>query len=407
MESKIIDKKLKHRKIKDVISNSFTGLSSFISAFVLFAIIIFVAIRGITNFDFKMVVSDYYETPYFAQVYEVEDYNLDKEDGGGIYYSKHYGIGLKDDKDFEGNHCITIRYIDENSPLNSATYLSDGGLARFSIGQIVKRIQVSDGVNYKLLTVKMGAEAMAHELDNWKSISELYYSTMGGGIRGSLLTTLILIVATLLLSMPLGILAAIYLSVYSKNNKIIVVIRSLIDMLSGVPSIIYGLIGVIVFIPFVSSMTRSSGGSIMSGALTMSIMLLPTIIKTVEESINTIPQGYKLSSLALGASETQTTLKVILPNALPGILTSSLLSIGRIIGESAALIFAIGTAIQDRVSLFDSSTTLAVHIWSVASGQNPNYGMASAISLIILAIVLLLNVAVKLICKKLNKFEVK
>ena len=407
MESKTYDNKLKFRRFKDGVSNSFTGISSFISAFVLFAIIIFVAIKGFANLDFKMIVSDYYETPYFAQVYEVEDYALNKDDGGGIYYSKHYGIGLKDDTDFEGNACITIKYIDENSPVNNATYISDGEAAIFTVGQIVKRIQVSDGVNYKLLTVKMGAEAMAHELDNWKSISEFYYSTMGGGIRGSLLTTLILIGATLLISMPLGVLAAIYLSIYSKNSKIIMVIRSLIDMLSGVPSIIYGLIGVIVFIPFVSSMTRSSGGSILSGALTMSIMLLPTIIKTTEESINTIPQGYKLSSLALGASETQTTLKVILPNALPGILTSALLSIGRIIGESAALIFAIGTAIQDRVSLFGSSTTLAVHIWSVASGQNPNYGMASAISLIILALVLVLNIAVKIICKKLNKFEVK
>ena len=248
---------------------------------------------------------------------------------------------------------------------------------------------------------------MAHELDNWSEITEIYYSTMGGGIRGSLLTTLMLIGTTLLISIPLGVLAAIYLAIYAKNNRIMMIIRSLIDMLSGVPSIIYGLIGVIVFIPFVSSIAGSSGGTIMSGALTMSIMLLPTIIKTTEESINAIPKGYKLSSLALGASETQTTLKVILPNALPGILTSALLSIGRIIGESAALIFAIGTAIQDNVSLFGSSTTLAVHIWSVSSGQNPNYGMACAISLIILVLVLLLNVLIKIICKKLSKFEVK
>jgi phosphate transport system permease protein len=136
-------------------------------------------------------------------------------------------------------------------------------------------------------------------------------------------------------------------------------------------------------------------------------MLLPTIIKTTEESILNIPEGYKLSSHALGASETQTTFKVILPNAIPGILTSILLSVGRIIGESAALIFAIGTAIQDDVSLFKGSSTLAVHIWTVMSGENPNYGMACVISLIILIVVLILNILVKLVCKKLNKFEVK
>ena len=401
------NKSLNKRKVKDGIYNGATGFSSFIVTLVLFAIIIFVAIRGISNLDFRMVTSDYYETPYFAKVVEDPHYSLEKDDGNGVYYSKHYGFGLKDDKDFEGNQCITIQYIDEQSPLRSATSLNNGELLSVNVGQIVKRIQVSDSVNYKILTIKDGAEYMAHELDNWSEITEIYYSTMGGGIRGSLLTTLMLIGTTLLISIPLGVLAAIYLSIYAKNNRIMMIIRSLIDMLSGVPSIIYGLIGVIVFIPFVSSIAGSSGGTIMSGALTMSIMLLPTIIKTTEESINAIPKGYKLSSLALGASETQTTLKVILPNALPGILTSALLSIGRIIGESAALIFAIGTAIQDNVSLFGSSTTLAVHIWSVSSGQNPNYGMACAISLIILVLVLLLNVLIKIICKKLSKFEVK
>lgn len=136
-------------------------------------------------------------------------------------------------------------------------------------------------------------------------------------------------------------------------------------------------------------------------------MLLPTVIRTTEEAINNIPKSYQSASLALGASETQTTFKVILPNALPGILTSILLCIGRIIGESAALIFAIGTAIQDQIDISKGSTTLAVHIWSVMSGENPNYGQACAISLIILMIVLILNILVKLVSKKLNKFEVK
>ena len=139
----------------------------------------------------------------------------------------------------------------------------------------------------------------------------------------------------------------------------------------------------------------------------MAIMLLPIIIRTTEESIRAIPQSYRHASLALGASKTQTIFKVVIPNAIGGILTSTLLSIGRIIGESAALIYVMGTAIKDDVYINKNSTSLAVHMWSIMAGDNPNYAQASAIAIIILFIVLLLNILVKLIVKKFNKFEVK
>ena len=114
-----------------------------------------------------------------------------------------------------------------------------------------------------------------------------------------------------------------------------------------------------------------------------------------------------MSSLALGASETQTTFKIILPNAINGILTSTLLSIGRIIGESAALIFVMGSAIQDKVSIFEGATTLSTHIWNVIAGENPNYSLACSISIVILIVVFILNLLVKLSMKRLNRFEVK
>ena len=120
-----------------------------------------------------------------------------------------------------------------------------------------------------------------------------------------------------------------------------------------------------------------------------------------------IPKSFREASLALGASKTETTFKIVLPNAINGILTSVLLAIGRIIGESAALIFAIGTAIQDKISVSGSSTTLAVHIWTVLTGENPNYSQGCAISIVILVIVLILNISVKLLAKRLNRFEVK
>lgn len=402
-----IDNFLTKRKLKDGALNGLTGLSSLLSLVMLIGIILFITIKSVGSFDFRMITADYYETPYFALVETNSDYSFDLEDEDGVYYSSLYGIGLKDDKDIEGNACISIVYIDNLSPMKNATDVSTGEKISISTGQIVKRVQVYDGSSTTVLTTKAGAEEMVNGMDKGTTLKEFYYSTMGGGIRGSLLTTVLLIGITLLIALPIGIIAALYLALYAKKNKITIILHSLIDMIAGVPSIIFGLFAVIVFIPFVSNMTGNSGGSILSGALTMAVILLPTIIKTTEESINNIPKGYQLSSLALGASQTQTTFKVILPNAIPGIITSVLLSIGRIIGESAALIFAIGTAIQDEVSLFGGSTTLAVHIWSILSGENPNYGMACSISFIILVVVLILNIAVKLICKKLNKFEVK
>lgn len=392
------------RKRKDLILNIITYLCSSFSIIVLLGLIIFLFSRGIGNLSFNMLTKDYYETPYFAYVEESSSFDLFDKDG--IYYSKNFGIGLKDSYDLEKNAVVEIAYIDNLSPLKNAISHS-GGRLEVKVGQIIKRIQVKNGEEIKIETQRSGAEAMRDALDFGSEITELYYLDMGGGIRGSLLSTLYLIGLTLIIVMPIGIIAAIYLALYAKQNTFVKVLRSLIDMISGIPSIIFGLIAIIVFIPIVSGITKNNGGSIISGALTLSVMLLPTVIRTTEEAINNIPKSYKSASLALGASETQTTFKVILPNALPGILTSILLCIGRIIGESAALIFAIGTAIQDQIDITKGSTTLAVHIWSVMSGENPNYGQACAISLIILMIVLLLNILVKLVSKKLNKIEVK
>lgn len=396
----------KSRKIKDTILNVLTYLSSSISILILGAIIIFVVTKGWNNLSFKMLTSDYYETPFFASCEGSTSYSFDHIDEDGIYYSKNFGIGLKDSFDLEKNAVVEIVFIDNLSPVKNIK-ASDGKALEVSVGEIIRRVQVKNDNQTFVSTTKDKAEGIRNALDSGYEISEFYYLKMGGGIRGSLLSTIYLILLTLVIVLPIGIIASIYLSLYAKNNIVTKALRSLIDMISGIPSIIFGLISIVVFIPFVNSMTKSSGGSIVSGALTLAVMLLPIVIRTTEEAINNIPKSYKSASLALGASETQTTFKVILPNAIPGILTSCILCIGRIIGESAALIFAIGTSIQDDVNITKGSTTLAVHIWSVMSGENPNYGQACAISVIILLLVLVLNLAVKLISKKLNRFEVK
>lgn len=394
------------KKGKDIFLNIITYLASSISFITLLAIIVFVFVKGVNVLSLKMIFSDYYEQVFFATIETNPNLQIEY-DNDDVYYSKVWGIGLVDDTDLEGNKCVKIAYIDNLSPLKNAKEEGTVKPIEIKVGQLIKRIQLKCGDQIKVLTPKMGAESIASELNTGYTITELYYASMGGGIRGSLVSTLYLIIITLLIVMPIGIITAVYLGNYAKNSFFTKMIRSLIDMLSGIPSIIYGLIGVIIFIPFVCGITYEKGGSILSGALTMAIMLLPVVIKNTEEAIYLIPKGYKNASLALGASQTQTTLKIILPNALPGMLTAVLLSVGRIIGESAALIFAIGTTIQDDISVTKGSTSLAVHIWSVISGENPNYNQACAISIIILLVVLVLNILVKIVVKKINRFEVK
>ena len=175
-----------------------------------------------------------------------------------------------------------------------------------------------------------------------------------------------------------------------------------IETLTGVPSIVYGLMGVSVLFPI----TRAFGATttnILLGSLTMAIILLPTIIRSTEEALLVVPNSLRDASLSLGANQSQTIFKVVLPCAVPGILTGVLLSIGRVIGESAALIYTMGTFINDSPTLLSQGTSLAVHIWSVMSGEQPNFELASAISIIILIFVLCLNIIVKLLSKRLNK----
>jgi len=205
------------------------------------------------------------------------------------------------------------------------------------------------------------------------------------------------------MALPIGIGSAMYLNEYAKNNGFTRFIRSMIETLTGVPSIIYGLMGLAIFVPIIVSLTDATGANLISGAMTLTVILLPVIIRTTEESLKVVPDDYRFASLALGASKTQTTFKVVLPNAIPGILTATLLAIGRIIGESAALVFAVGTVIKDEVSLTGQSTSLAVHIWSMMSDEPANIDLSTTIALIILVIVLSLNVIIKFLTRSYMK----
>jgi len=324
--------------------------------------------------------------------------NVDNVDA----YSSRWGVGFEDGKNGEDN-VIYIVSIAEGSPFNNLVDSSGQEIAINTNYFLSSLVTFDDDGDMSVYGAKEGAKALSEGLEKANSIFDGTLTSQGKGIRGSLLTTLCLIGFSLLFALPLGIGGAIYLAIYAKDTTLTRTIRTLIDVTSGIPSIIFGLAGALIFIPFMNGITGHTGGSIFSGSLTLAIMLLPTIVKTVEESIKVVPTSLSQASLALGASKVQTIFKVIIPNSLPGILSATLLSIGRIIGESAALIFSMGAVIGDNVSLLDGQASLAVHIWTCLQGESPQYGSACAISIIILIVVLVLSLLVKLLSYQLNK----
>lgn len=398
---------MKSRKVKDILLNVTTYLFSSFGLIILISIMAYVLINGSSNLTWKLLTSDYNETTYNLRRNDLENYELgiyEYECGEDEYYSSSWGVALKDSSNAEGKDVIEISYVSTDSPFNNMTNITDSTYFKIESGLYIEKIVLSnEGISYYALS-KDGAESMAHVLDQGTIINDMIVKKGGGGIRGSIVTTILLIGVTLLIALPLGIGTAIYLNEFAQKNKFTDFIISSIDMIGGVPSIIFGFFGMFVFIPLCNTLFRSNGGSILSGSLTLAIMLLPTIIKTVQENLKTIPQSYRSASLALGASKTQTIFRVILPNSLSGILTSTVLAIGRIIGESASLIFALGTVIKDKIVLNGSGTSLAVHIWVLMGGENPNFETSCSIAIVILVIVLLLNILVKFLERKLNKY---
>ena len=224
------------------------------------------------------------------------------------------------------------------------------------------------------------------------------YSASGdGGIFPMILSTLYMVLVSIAVSTPIGILSAIYLNEYAKEGKIVEIIRFATECLSGIPSIVYGLFGGIFFV-----VTLKMQYSIIAGALTVAIIILPVIIRTTEEALKTVPNEYREGSLAMGATKFQTLYKVILPSALPGILSGVILSIGRVIGESAAVFLTAGTVASMPSTIFDSARTLTVHSYLLTKELGDISGAAS-VGIVLIIIVLFLNTIAKFIAKKLNK----
>lgn len=410
MESKEIGtpslkKRIHMRRIKDLISYFTTVLFSLFTFAILVWMVVYVVQNGAQYLTWDFITGDYNQHSYTIRSKEGNDVPLssyfDNSDNVEAY-SHRWGIGFEDGKNGEED-VIYIVSIQEESPFNN---LVDSTGAKMSINTnyfLSSLVTFDDDGDMSVYGAKEGAKALADGLEKAFSVYDGTLTSQGKGIRGSLLTTLCLIGFSLLFALPLGIGGAIYLAIYAKDNTLTRGIRTLIDVTSGIPSIIFGLVGALIFIPFVNGITGNTGGSIFSGSFTLAIMLLPTIVKTVEESIKAVPPSLSQASLALGASKVQTIFKITLLNSLPGILSATLLSIGRIIGESAALVFSMGAVIGDNVSLLDGQASLAVHIWTCLQGESPQYGSACAISIIILIVVLLLSLFIKLLSYQLEK----
>lgn len=238
-----------------------------------------------------------------------------------------------------------------------------------------------------------------YKLINLDFIFGDYSPTGGGGIWPMIITTLYTIVISLLIATPIGIFAAVYLQEYAKQGRLVRIIRFATESLTGIPSIIYGLFGAVFFVA-----TLKFGMSIIAASLTLTIIILPVVIRTTEEALKTVPQSYREGSLALGTTKLQTLLKVILPSAVPGILSGIILSMGRIIGESAAIFLTAGTVAALPEGIFSSARTLTVHSYLVTQ-EAGDIELASAIGIVLIVIILVLNLTATYISKKLNKAE--
>ncbi len=233
----------------------------------------------------------------------------------------------------------------------------------------------------------------------------LEYNSENGSLLPALINTLIMVVITLLAAVPVGIASAIYLVEYAKKgSKLVKVIRVTTETLSGIPSIVYGLFGYLFF-----SVSMGLNYSLLGGALTLAIMVLPSIMRTTEEALIAVSDTYREGSFGLGAGKLRTIFKIVLPSAVPGILAGVILAIGRIVGETAALIFTAGTAAQVPENILGSGRTIAVHMYQLFSeglAMEKGYGTGVVLLVMVLGINGISNlITLKICCHGQHQFR--
>ena len=240
---------------------------------------------------------------------------------------------------------------------------------------------------------------------SWQLLSTVQSSLKGTfGILGNIINTIYIIVITLIIAAPIGIGSAIYLNEYAKPGKLVRTIEFTTEILSGIPSIIFGLFGMVFF-----GMTLKLGYSVLTGSFTLTLMVLPLITRNTQEALKTVPDSYRSGALGIGATKWYMIRTILLPSAAPGILTGVILSIGRIVGESAALLFTAGSGFQLPKNLFgklfESSGTLTIQLY--LSMQKAKYDQAFGIAVVLLIIVLGINLLTRFLTNRVDVTKLK
>lgn len=230
------------------------------------------------------------------------------------------------------------------------------------------------------------------------SLFALQYNSDNVSMLPAIVNTLIVTLLSLVVAVPLGICTAIYLAEYAKRgNKLVSLIRLTAETLSGIPSIVYGLFGMLCFVTYLHF-----GYSLLAGSLTLSIMILPLIMRTTEEALLAVPDGYREASFGLGAGRLRTVFQIVLPAAVPGVLAGIILAIGRIVGETAALLYTAGTQAQIPSTPMESGRTLALHMY-VLSGEGLHTDEAFATAVVLLVLVVGINALSAFLARRISK----
>lgn len=383
------------RKLKDNLLNGLIWLSAAFSVGILITIVAFIFANGWSKISWDFLTNDYESQTQYVNVTSDQSYTAPSSLSSDALFSENLGIAIEPNE-----NGYEVAWIDDNSPVKDAKNNAEEAFP-IKVGYQLEQIN-GEGANLK---IKAGTNA-EDVINALNASDELMIKVVspGGGIFPMIVSTLMLILVALLFSAPVGILAAIYMVEYAKPGKLVNLIRFATEVLSGIPSVVYGLFGMLIF-----ANTLKLGMSILSGGLTLMILLLPTMMRTTEEALKAVPMSYREASYGLGANKIQTLSKVVLPSAIPGILVGVILSIGRTIGESAALLFTIGTFAKlpinptsGNLSLFETGTSLTVRAY-VEVKESGNVEMAAAIGIVILVIVFTLNMISRLISKKFSK----
>lgn len=230
------------------------------------------------------------------------------------------------------------------------------------------------------------------------SLFSLHYTSENASLMPALINTIIMTLLSLLVAVPFGIFSAIFLVEYAgRGNRFIGVIRLTTETLSGIPSIVYGLFGMLFFVN-----TLEWGFSLLAGAFTLAIMILPLIMRTTEEALKAVPDTYREGSFGVGAGKLRTVFRIVLPSAIPGILAGVILAVGRIVGETAALIYTAGTVAKVPSSVMGSGRTLAVHMYNLSS-EGLYMDQAYATAVVLLVLVVGINTLSSVVARKLTK----